>query len=69
MVIGRFLLSAADEQQLVEVTANVSEQSYANIDLSLEEAKQWIFDIFCGSMHAPKGLHNNTQNHLKSNTM
>jgi hypothetical protein len=69
MMIGWFLLSAADEQQLVEVTANVFEQSYANVDLPLKEAKQWIFDIFCSTTHALKCLHNNIQKHFKNNTM
>lgn len=39
------LTGAADGQYLVEVTANVVQQSGSEIDLSLEEAEQRVLDV------------------------
>ena len=46
VVVALLLLAFADSENLGEISANIGEELCTQINLSLEEAEQWILDVF-----------------------
>lgn len=58
-MIGGLLLPLADLHDVVQVTADVQQETGPGVHLALKEAEQWVLDVLHSAFHAAQGLQQN----------